>query len=207
VGLRTFARGLLLVILAVGFLPALAAPPKSGGTPSALADIGPAPEVALTDQAGKPFRLSSARGKAVLVSFVYTTCNGVCPATTHSLYRAQQALKEAGLWGARVEFVSISLDPVRDTPEVLAGYARVYDADPAAWHFLTGAPAVVARVVNAWGMWARFGPSGTLDHPSRIFLVDPKGRQREIYNLEFLKPETIVADVKTVLAESETRGP
>jgi protein SCO1/2 len=199
--------GALFVIVAVGFIPARAeGPPRGGGTATVLADIGPAPEVVLVDQAGKPFRLSSLRGKAVLVSFVYTTCNGSCPATTHSLYRAQQALREAGLWGKRVEFVAISLDPARDTPEVLANYARVYNADPASWHFLTGTPAEVAKVLEAWGMWARVGPSGTLDHPSRIFLVDPKGRQREIYNLEFLTPEAVTADVKTVLAETRTNG-
>ena len=50
-------------------------------------------------------------------------------------------------------------------------------------------------------MWARIGPTGTLDHPSRIFLVDPGGRQREIYNLQFLDPDQVVADVRDVLAD------
>ena len=43
-------------------------------------------------------------------------------------------------------------------------------------------------MIAAWGMWAKIGPTGVLDHPSRIFLLDPRGRQREIYSLEFLKP-------------------
>src|SRR5438105_1063398 len=77
---------------------------------SPLADIGPAPDVALIDAAGRPFRLADLRGKAVLVSFVYTTCTGSCPATTQTLSRVQQTLREAGLWGRRIEFVSISLD-------------------------------------------------------------------------------------------------
>src|SRR5437764_14336285 len=114
---------------------------------SPLADIGPPPPVSLTDSAGRPFSMAGLRGKAVLVSFIYTTCNGSCPATTHNLYRVQQALKDAGLWGDRVVFVSISLDPARDTPEVLGNYARIYGADPAAWHFLTGPPdRVAARI-------------------------------------------------------------
>jgi protein SCO1 len=172
----------------------------SGASP--LADIGPAPPVALIDAEGRPFLLDYLRGKAVVVSFIYTTCNGSCPATTHNLYRVQQALKEARLWGDRVEFVSISLDPTRDTPEVLRRYAKIYGADPAAWHFLTGPPDRVAEVIASWGMWAKVGPSGVLDHPSRIFLIDPRGRQREIYNLEFLTPEAILQDVRTVLQES-----
>lgn len=178
---------------------------KKAPAPSALADIGPAPPVALTDAAGQPFVLADLRGKAVIVSFVYTTCTGSCPATTFSLTRVQRSLKEAGIWAKRVEFVSISLDPERDTPEVLAAYARNYQADPAAWHFLTGPPDRVAKVVAAWGMWAKIGPSGTLDHPSRIFLVDPQGRQREIYNLEFLKPASVLHDVQAVLAEEADR--
>ena len=88
--------------------------------PSRLADIGPAPRTVLVDSAGKPFDLGSLKGKVVLVSFVYTTCNGACPATTTSLIRIQKALEQAKLWGTSVEFVSITLDPRHDTPEVLS---------------------------------------------------------------------------------------
>ena len=59
----------------------------------------------------------------------------------------------------------------------------------------------VEPVIAAWGMWAKSGPTGALDHPSRIFLLDPQGRQREIYNLEFLKPEVVLQDVRGLLAE------
>jgi len=178
----------------------------SSASPSPLADIGPAPTVELTDAQGKPFALAKLRGKVVIVSFVFTTCGGSCPATTFSLTRVQRALQAAGLWSKRVEFVSISLDPSRDTPEVLTAYARNYRADLAAWHFLTGPPDRVSQVIAAWGMWARPGPSGTLDHPSRIFLVDPSGRQREIYNLEFLKPALVLQDVQSILAETEAES-
>ena len=96
--------------------------------------------------------------------------------------------RRRGLWGNKVEFVSITLDPARDTPEALASYARNFGADPAAWHFLTGPPDRVAGVIAAWGMWAKVGPSGAIDHPSRIFLLDQAGHRREIYNLESLTP-------------------
>jgi len=187
------------VALLLGGVCLLSSAGVRGSSP--LADIGAAPSVVLTDAAGKPFDLARLQGKVVLVSFVYTTCGGTCPATTHTLYRVQQALKEAGLWGKRIEFVSITLDPARDRPEVLAGYARVFDADTAAWHFLTGPPDAVARVIAAWGMWVKTGPAGTLDHPSRIFLLDPRGHQREIYSLEFLRPAVVVRDVETLVAE------
>ncbi|QDV32259.1 SCO family protein [Tautonia plasticadhaerens] len=196
-----------LAILA-GCLALTPCGPVASGEDRRLADIGPAPETALTEaRGGEPFRLSDlqSEGKAALVSFIYTTCNGSCPATTHTMYRVQEALKEAGLFGGRVEFVSITLDPETDRPEVLARYAEIFAADPDAWHFLTGEPGEVAGVVASWDMWAKVGPSGTLDHPSRIFLVDPGGRQREIYNLQFLEPEAVVADVRAVLGG--TAGP
>jgi protein SCO1/2 len=188
---------MLAVALMLAARPLAAEPPASP-----LADIGPAPEVALTDASGRPFALDGLRGKAVVVSFVYTTCSGSCPATTLYLTRVRKALRDAGLWGDRVHFVSITLDPARDTSEVLAAYARNFDAVDAAWHFLTGPPERVARVIDAWDMWVKAGPSGVLDHPSRVFLIDPRGRQREIYNLETLMPRVVVQDVKTVLAEA-----
>jgi protein SCO1/2 len=183
------------MLLSLALLASFPTPAADG-----LADIGPAPEVKLDDQDGRPFDLASLRGKAVVVSFIYTTCSGSCPATTHRMYRVQEALKEAGLWGESVEFVSISLDPGRDRPEVLKRYAQIYDADLARWHFLTGPPEEVRGVIASWGMWARTNDQGVLDHPSRIFLVDPRGRQRDIYHLELLQPEAVVRDVRSVFS-------
>jgi cytochrome oxidase Cu insertion factor (SCO1/SenC/PrrC family) len=96
---------------------------------------------------------------------------------------------------------SITLDPARDTPEVLLQYAKLFRADDPAWHFLTGPPGKVRSVIDDWGMWARPGPSGALDHPSRIFLLDRRGHQREIYNLEFLTPRAVLQDVRSLLAK------
>jgi protein SCO1/2 len=179
----------------------LAAVLFAGGDPHSgpLADIAQAPRTVLVDSAGRPFDLASLRGKAVLVSFVYTTCTGVCPGTTQALRRVQDVLKEAKLWGTRVAFVSITLDPARDTPEVLQRYARLFGADTSAWHFLTGPSAQVLPVITAWGMWVKNDSQGAIDHPSRIFLLDSRGHEREIYNLEFLKPDAVLEDVRSLL--------
>jgi protein SCO1/2 len=172
-----------------------------GPATSHLADIGPAPRTVLVASDGKPFDLAKLRGKVVLVSFVYTTCNGVCPLTTQALVGVQDKLKETKLWGKSVEFVSITLDPKRDTPRVLRDYARGFKTDPAAWHFLTGSPENVNEVITAWDMWVKSDSNGVLDHPSRAFLIDQRGRQREIYNLEFLTPESVVDDVRSLIGE------
>ncbi len=169
--------------------------------PARLADIGPAPATVLIDSDEKPFDLANLKGKVVLVSFVYTTCNGACPLTTQALVGVQKKLQSAKLWGTSVEFVSITLDPKRDAPRVLRDYAALFGADPAAWHFLTGSPAKVSEVIAAWDMWVKSDATGVLDHPSRIFLIDPRGRQREIYNLEFLKSDVVVGDVRALIDE------
>src|SRR5262249_31330407 len=101
----------------------------------------------------------------------------------------------------RVRFVSITLDPARDSPEALRRYMKAYDADPAFWSFLTGDREEVEKVHAAWGMWVKPAANGQLDHPSRVFLLDTLWRIREIYNLDFLKPDWALEDVRLLLKE------
>jgi protein SCO1/2 len=175
---------------------------ESGGSAARLAVIQPAPNFSLTNQAGKPFGMADVKDKVRLVSFIFTTCNGTCPATTHRMCQIQESLSTAGLSKkGDVRLLSITLDPKRDTPEVLRNYMRLYDIDSNGWTFLTGDPAQVDKVVAAWGMWARPAANGQLDHPSRVFLVDKRGRIREIYDLTFLKPAWVVEDIRALLNE------
>lgn len=183
----------------MGLLAAAAGP----GDASRLAVIRTPPDFTLTTQDGTTLRWADLRGKVVLVSFVFTTCNGTCPATTHRLGRVADKLQDAGLFKKdRVRLVSITLDPARDKPAVLRRYMRLYDADPAHWTFLTGPDAKVGKVIAAWGMWVRPAANGQLDHPSRVFLVDARGRVREIYSLDFLRPAWVVDDVRLLLKEA-----
>lgn len=167
---------------------------------SRLAIVRSAPDFALTTQSGKSLTMSDLKGKVLLVSFIFTTCNGSCPATTHRMAQIQAALKSEGLLKTdRVRILSITLDPARDTPAVLKDYMRLYDVDADHWTFLTGTPDQVNKVVADWGMWAKPSANGQLDHPSRIFLVDTRGQIREIYNLSFLKVPWVIEDVKLLL--------
>jgi protein SCO1/2 len=199
---------LLVPTLCVGtHFPTLcvADPVEDGhGASSRLAVIQPAPDFTLSTQSGDKLSSADLKGKVLLVSFIFTTCNGTCPATTHRMSQIQEELKTRGLFkDNRVQLLSISLDPGRDTPEVLRGYMKLYDADPAHWTFLTGPPEKVTDVIKAWSMWAKPAANGQLDHPSRIFLVDPQYRIREIYNLNFLKPKWVAQDVEELLGESK----
>jgi cytochrome oxidase Cu insertion factor (SCO1/SenC/PrrC family)/DNA-binding beta-propeller fold protein YncE len=171
--------------------------------PARLPVIQHAPDFALTTQDGGLLMMSDLKGRVCLVSFVFTTCNGTCPATTHRMAQIQAALKERGLAGGeRVRLLTITLDPFRDTPEVLRKYMELYDLAPAGWTFLTGEVERVRQVITAWGLWAKPAANGQLDHPSRVYLVDQKGRIREIYNLSFFKAAWVLEDVGLLLNES-----
>ncbi len=195
-----------LAILSVALLTGHE-PAKGVSPTSRLAVIQKAPDFALTTQEGQMLRRSDLGGKILLVSFIFTTCNGTCPATTHRMTEVQQQLKSRGLVKHHgVHLLSITLDPARDTPEVLRRYMRLYDVDSASWSFLTGSPSQVEKTVKAWGMWVRPAANGQLDHPSRIFLVDRERQVREIYNLSFMKPAWVAEDIELLLKEGTNRG-
>jgi protein SCO1/2 len=180
----------------------LALLPGADPAPSRLAVIQQAPSFSLTTQDGQPLRLADLKGKVSLVSFVFTTCSGSCPATTSRMVQVQQELaRRKLLTDGKVKLLSITLDPARDTPQKLRDYMKLYDADPASWTCLTGTAEDVNKTIADWGMWARPAANGQLDHPSRIFLIDKHGRVREIYHLGFLRPPWVVEDIELLLKE------
>ncbi|OAI38642.1 hypothetical protein AYO40_06485 [Planctomycetaceae bacterium SCGC AG-212-D15] len=170
---------------------------------SRLAVIQTVPDFTLTAQDEKPLKFTDLNGKVRLVSFIFTTCNGTCPATTHRMAQVQEELAKRGLLkDDTVRLLSITLDPARDTPEALRGYMKLYDLSPTHWSFLTGTAKDVQKVHSDWGMWAKPAANGQLDHPSRVFLVDGQGRVREIYNLAFLRSGWVADDVELLLREA-----
>lgn len=184
------------------FFPLLLLWPSEEASPR-LAVIRPAADFKLIDQNEKPARLSDYRGKAVLVGFIFTTCSGTCPATTQRMARVFHELEKKPGLKEKVHFLSITLDPERDRPEVLRHYRKLYDIEGPRWGFLTGTPSEIKDVLPRWDMWVRPTEKGQLDHPSRVFLVDPKGRIREIYNLDFMRPGWVVEDIGEVLKEED----
>ena len=106
-----------------------------------LPKIAPAPAFALTSQDGTPVALADFRGKVVAVTFIYTSCMDTCPVLTALMAYVQDKLGPD--FGKRIAFVSITVDPERDTPEVLKRYAETFGADLNGWAFLTGDPAAI----------------------------------------------------------------
>src|SRR5262245_32747820 len=105
-------------------------------TEARLSKIGPAPDFTLTDQDGKEVALKDRRGDVVAVTFIYASCVDTCPLLTAKLVGIQRKLEAKA--ASRVFFAAITVDPDRDTPEVLRRYGQAHGADSAHWAFLTG---------------------------------------------------------------------
>jgi protein SCO1/2 len=154
------------------------------------------PSFVLVDQAGTSVRSESLRGHVLVVSFVFTTCVEACPLITAQLANAQARARAERL-DERVRFVSVTLDPVTDTPEVLRGYAGRYGIDLATWHFLTGPVDEVARVIRDFGVSTAAGDR--IVHGSLVLLVDREGRIAERRTDLELEPERLLASLRKLL--------
>jgi protein SCO1/2 len=141
--------------------------------------VGPAPGFTLTSQDSQSVSLGDFRGKAVAVTFIFASCTDTCPMLTDKMARVQDKL--GTLFGEKIVFVSITVDPERDSPQVLKQYAESFGANPDGWYFLTGEPAAIRDVLSRYGVYAKKSPSGDIDHTFLTSLIDSKGILRVQY--------------------------
>jgi protein SCO1 len=175
------------------------APAVAGTAPQpALEENELAPEFALVDQDGNAAKLSDWRGRAVLVDFVFTRCPGPCPIQTARLVDVQRRLAPA--LASRTHFASITLDPAYDTGARLRDYADEHQAKLANWSFLTGEPAQVQSVLDAYRIGTIRQPDGSLDHMVATFLIAPDGRIAHRYLGLEGQATTMLDDLAKVLS-------
>jgi protein SCO1 len=168
-----------------------------------LSKIGPAPEFTLTTQDNARLSLRDLRGKVIAVTFVYTSCADTCPLLTAKLASLQARL--GADFGPKVFFVSVTVDPERDTPEVLKRYAQAHGANPAGWAFLTGTSVEIDEVEKKYGVFAKKNPRGDVDHTFLTSLVDRDGILRVQYLGVRFDPVELLGDVRSLLRETNTR--
>ena len=162
--------------------------------------IGTAQPFALTSQDGVSVALADLRGKVVALAFIYTGCPDICPMLTQKMVDVQDAL--GADFGAKVAFVSITLDPERDTPEVLKDYAQFWGAKLDGWTFLTGSPEAVRDVTRHYGGFFAKKEDGSVDHTQLTTLVDAEGQMRVQYLGARFDPEEFRHDLLS-LADKE----
>lgn len=150
-------------------------PPDEGDMPAPerMLRVGdPAPDFELLDQTGVIVRLSSLQGQVVALNFLYTRCPvpEVCPRLAASFAELSRRYGDRGL-----RLLSITVDPVHDTPEVLTGYAKLWRAQSDRWQFLTGTAESVARTGRDYGL-VYWPEEGAVAHTSRTYVIGRDGR-------------------------------
>ena len=177
------AVALALTAPAIG--QSLAATPVSLDQAAALrasqAVVGNAvSDFTLLDREGRPVRLSSYRGKPLLVSFIYTGCFQVCPLTTRSLQSAIEAGRDV-FGTTHFNVVSIGFNQPADSPQSLKAFARQHRIDAPNWEFLSPDAAIVEPLTREFGFSYLAVPAG-FDHVLQVTLLDAGGRiYRQIY--------------------------
>lgn len=152
-----------------------------GARPQVLAIGDTVPDFKLTDQRRRTVALSALRGKVVAINFIYTSCPlpNFCLRIANNFGVLQKRFKSR--LGRDLVLLTVTFDPVHDTPDVLAQYARRWDADPATWHFLTGPVQDVRKVCQLFGV-DYFPDEGLMNHSLHTAILDRRGRM--VANIE-----------------------
>jgi protein SCO1/2 len=188
----------LVMLASLLLMPPRDAPRHASQEPP-LPKIAPAPEFALTSQDGAPVTLADFRGRVVAVTFIFTMCTATCPVLTPMMSFVQDRLGSD--FGAKIAFVSITVDPERDSPAVLKEYAQAFGANLAGWSFLTGDPAAIRDVTRGYGVYASKAENGDVDHTFLTSIVDARGILRVQYLGVRFDPEEFRHDLVRLLNE------
>ena len=190
------ASGLTASVVLVG--PLRDATPEASQT-QPLTKIAPARGFTLTSQDGAQISLADLRGKVVAVTFIFTRCTDTCPVLTPMMSLVQDRLGRD--FGTNVAFASITVDPERDTPDMLKLYAQMYGVDVAGWSFLTGPPAVIADLTRRYGVFASKNPNGDIEHSFLTSVIDRRGILRVQYLGVRFDPEEFRRDLVSLMKE------
>lgn len=161
------------------FVVGACSPERTNRSADALKKYWSLPSFSLLDQHGNPFRRESMDGRVWVVDFFYSSCPGPCPMLNSRLSKLHKDLEG----NPRVGFLSISCDPVKDTPEVLSVYAKKFAAD-ARWLFLTGDKESVYRLALEGfkvSIQQVVGAEEPITHSTKLVLVDTEGWVRGFY--------------------------
>jgi protein SCO1/2 len=193
-----------IALITIGLLLAACSHAFAGVAPN---PIGPAPDFALTDENGQPFKLSDLRGKWILLAYGYTHCPDVCPLT---LSRLRDVKKTIDANGDRVQVVFVTIDPERDTPDIMQKYVSHFDQQfDQKFKGLSGTPPEIAQAAKAYNVKYEKKDSTSaggysMGHTAEVYLIDPQFRWRMTFPFG-IKAEEIAADLQYLMLQPEAR--
>lgn len=160
------------------------------------------PGFLLTDQSAQPFTSEDVRGDVVVYSFGYAGCGGDCAGMEDTTREVRDRLDEVDMGDVDVRFVTMTFDPARDTPDVIAGVAERAGADGVVWRYATGDPVHMENVVRS-GFKAWYSPEddGSFSFDPMLILVDGWGVIRGEYRYQ-----TISSDADKIIRHLDILG-
>ena len=196
-------------VLAPGYGTLEFVPPAAGTYE--LPSLGAAADGTVIDMRGEPMKLHDLVGdKLVVMGFIYTHCPDVngCPLASYVMKQLQMRLLEANDLKDHVRLISLSFDPLLDTPKAMRDYSMHFRRNEFDWRFLTTASEdKLQPILEGYGQFRKMfynedgSYSGTMSHILRVYLVDGERRIRNIYSAGFLHVETVMNDLRTLQME------
>jgi len=185
-------RGLLLMAIAI-MLSACA------HTFAGVTSTAAAADFTLTDQTGSAFRLSDLKGRWILLAYGYTHCPDVCPMTLSIL---RDVKKQIGVGADRLGVVFVTVDPERDTADIMGKYVAHFDTT---FKGLTGTPAEIAAAAQPYNVKYEKKASTpavgyVMNHTAYVYLIDPQFRLRVTYPFG-VKSEEIARDLQYLMSQ------
>lgn len=183
-----------------------------GGAEAAPAAAGPrpgdeVPDVPLVNQDARPFRLSDYRGRALLVTFIFTRCRDAefCPLVSEHFAELNREVGADAALRERTRLLSVSIDPEHDTPAALRSYGGAYTRNYAderyeLWQLATGDPADIRRLAQFFGL-EYHAERDQIVHSLRTALVDPAGRVRKVYRGGDWQTADVLRELRATLSE------
>jgi protein SCO1/2 len=161
------------------------------------------PDFALTDQSNQPFLASQLHGRPAILSFIFTRCQGPCPAMTTKLSTLQPELDK------KIQLISFTVDPDHDTPAVLAEYAATHHADLTRWRFLTGPKETIYSIASELKLAALPADADNpIIHSTRFILLDPAGKAHGYFDYDdAAKLADLVQQANTLAASLPASAP
>ncbi len=171
---------------------------ETGAEPSVGASL---PDFEMTNQSGRPVRISDYQGRALLITFIYTRCPlpDYCPLMSRNFAELDRLVRQSPALNRKAHLISVSIDPAYDTPEILRKYAANYSSvdyknDFSTWEFATGTPEQIKSIARFFGL-SYWPEKDQIIHGLRTVIISPDGKVFRIYRGNEWTPDQVMQDL------------